>query len=276
MCRNDRKVCSLRSSFRTLAVVPILAILGSCGTYVPQQQEVWEGPDIKGDMAVDIKKHIFCELVHAIKYVNKNLQIDYGPSIPYSYGVQMQITLTVEESSALSPGLVLNQAIRDGTLGLGGNLSSTATRTDTSYSFYIVGKIASPNANKWCDTLEVSGSSLLMSDLGIAPYLLKAVKAQAELHSSTPAKADGLKLDVLSYDIKFVVVSNGNITPSWKLVSLSANAGGSPFLAAGRTRTHNLTLTFGPGDPKDPTYYAALQTHFTSQIVQSNQRRNGN
>jgi hypothetical protein len=37
-------------------------------------------------MAVDIKKHIFCELVHAIKFVNKNLRINDGPSIPESYG----------------------------------------------------------------------------------------------------------------------------------------------------------------------------------------------
>ncbi|WP_143275371.1 hypothetical protein [Bradyrhizobium canariense] len=259
---------------RALALAScLLPTLGGCGTYVPQQQEVWEGPDITGNMAVDIKKHIFCELVHAIKFVNKNLRINDGPSIPDSYGVQMQITLTVEENSALSAGLVLNQAIRDGTLGLGGNLSSTATRTDTSYSFYNVGKIAGPAKNHWCDTLEVSASSLLMSDLGIGAYLLKAVKAQAELHSSAPAKPDGLKLDVLSYDVKFVVVSNGNVTPSWKLVSLSANSGGSPFLAAGRTRTHDLILTFGPGDPNSPTYYAALQTHFTQQIVQANQRR---
>ncbi|WP_157083679.1 hypothetical protein [Bradyrhizobium manausense] len=266
-----------RSDFRRAVVsASCFLLLSGCGTYVPQQQEVWEGPDIKGNMAVDIKKHIFCELVHAIKFVNKNLRINDGPSIPDSYGVQMQITLTAEENSALAGGLVLNQAIRDGTLGLGGNLSSTATRTDTSYSFYNVGKIAGPGKNNWCDTLEVSGSSLLMSDLGIGSYLLKAVKAQAELHSSAPLKPDGLKLDVLSYDVKFVVVSSGNVTPSWKLVSLSANTGGSPFLAAGRTRTHDLILTFGPGDPSSPTYYAALQTHFTQQIVQSNNQRRGN
>jgi len=99
------------------------------------------------------------------------------------------------------------------------------------------------------------------------------VKAEAKLHSSTPKKPDGLKLDVLSYDIKFVVVSSGNVTPSWKIVSLSANSGESPFLAAGRSRTHDLTLTFGPGDPSSPTYFAALQTHFTQQIVQSNNQR---
>lgn len=252
-----------------MALVAALSLTG-CGTYVPQQQEAWEGPDLSGDMAVRIKQQIFCELVRAIKFTNDNLKIDGGkyPSVPSSYGVQMQIALTVEETSALNGGVILNQVIRDGTLGLGGTASSTATRTDTSYSFYNVGRIASKNSNKWCDNLQHTGSSLLFSDLGIAAFLIKNIRAQAELHSSEPVKSDGLKLDVLSYDVKFVVVSNGNVTPSWKLVSLSANEG-APFLAAGRTRTHNLTLTFGPGDPDSPTYWAAIQTHFTQQIVQA-------
>ncbi|UPJ53445.1 hypothetical protein IVB30_20275 [Bradyrhizobium sp. 200] len=113
---------------------------------------------------------------------------------------------------------------------------------------------------------------LLTSDLDIKEYLIGAGKAAVLLPSSLPpAKGGGsVKLDVYSYDIKFAVVSNGNINPSWKLVNLSTNTSGASLFAAGRTRTHDLTLTFGPGT--DQPTLPALQAHFTSQVVQSNQR----
>lgn len=80
-----------------------------------------------------------------------------------------------------------------------------------------------------------------------------------------------VKLGVYSYDIKFGIVSSGNVNPSWKLINLSTNASGAPLFSAGRTRTHDLTLTFGPST--DQPTLAALQAHFTSQVVQSNQRQ---
>ena len=79
------------------------------------------------------------------------------------------------------------------------------------------------------------------------------------------------KIDVYSYEIKFVIVSNGSVTPTWKLVHVSANSGALPFVSAGRTRTHDLILTFGPSAGQG--LYAAFQTHFTNQIVSSQQRR---
>ena len=220
--------------------------------------------------------------------MNKNLLVDGRGALPDRYGVQMQIGLTVEEAGALNPGLTLNHTLANATasgvtvaqtnnLGLGGTLSSTATRTDTSYSYYLVGKIAGENDNLWCDKLgKFSDSSPLEGDLGIASYLKAAVKSAVELHSSEPIHGTtGLKVDIFSYEVKFIVVSNGNVTPSWKLVTVSANTGNAPFISAGRTRTHDLVLTFGPGGASSPTL-AALQAHFTSQVVQSNQRRNGN
>jgi hypothetical protein len=273
---------------RRVAAFCIVLALAGCGTYVPHQTEFWEGPELTNDMAVNIKKHIFCETVEAIKFVNKNLTVDGHGALPPEYGVQMQIGLTVEEVSALNPGVTLNHTLPNASVagvtvgqmsnvGLGGTLSSTATRTDTSYSYYLVGKIAGDRDNLWCQKLRAShDASLLEGDLGISSYLKNAVKAAVELHSSEPIHGTtGLKVDIFSYEVKFIVVSSGNVTPSWKLVTISANTGNLPLVSGGRTRTHDLVLTFGPGGPSSPTL-AALQTHFTSQVVQSNQRRNGN
>ncbi len=47
-----------------------------------------------------------------------------------------------------------------------------------------------------------------------------------------PAAGSGLKPDTVSYEIKFIIVSSGNVTPTWKLLRVSANTAGN-FLARG-------------------------------------------
>jgi len=264
-----------------------LPLISGCGTYVPQIQEFWEGPDITSDFEFRIKENIFCETVAALRKVNRDYAYGNNVVIPNNYGVQMQITLTVEESGGgLNPGVTFNHTLANAVasgatvgqstgVGLGGTFSSTATRVDTSYSYYNVGKITRPGANPSCDQKrDTHGSSpFLSSELGIETYLAGAAKAAIILPSSAAPKNGGssVKLDVYSYEIKFIIVSDGNVTPSWKLVNISANTGNTPFASVGRSRTHDLTLTFGPGTASAPSP-TALQTHFTSQIVQSNQQ----
>lgn len=282
-------MCSRKPGLTALIIIMTPCLTG-CGTYVPQINEVWEGVDITSDMELRIKQNIFCETVRAIRNVRREITVPgYGPSIPDDYGVQMQIGLTIDEVGSFNPGATytdpLKNAIVSGatfpqsfSLAAGGSLSSTATRTDSSYSYYNVGKIVGPGANvKVCQDLNRAGSSpFLKSDLGIDGFLMQAVPGAIAFRSSEPAKGGvgkSAKLDVLTYEIKFVIVSNGNITPTWKLVNVSASNGNLPLLNAGRTRTHDLILTFGPGLDK-PTDFA-LQAHFTNQIVQSNQRQRG-
>jgi hypothetical protein len=279
-----------RERMLTVLLTMIPSCLTGCGTHVPPINEFWEGVEITSDMELRIKQNIFCETVKAVRDVRTEITVPgYGPSIPDDYGVQMQIGLTIDEVSSVNPGVTytdpLKNALVNGaniaqsfSLAAGGTLSSTATRTDTSYSYYNVGRIAGPGANvKVCKDLNRAGSSpFLKSDLGIEDFLMQAVPGAIAFHSSEPAKGGAgktAKLDVLSYEIKFVVVSNGNITPTWKLVNVTANSGNLPLLNAGRTRTHDLILTFGPGLDKPADF--AQQAHFTNQIVQSNRRRRG-
>jgi hypothetical protein len=80
------------------------------------------------------------------------------------------------------------------------------------------------------------------------------------LHSvGTPSGAGAKKPDTVTYEIKFVIVSSGNVTPTWKLVKVSANTSGT-FFSTGRTRTHDLIITIGPQGA------VSLQAHFASQI----------
>jgi hypothetical protein len=54
-------------------------------------------------------------------------------------------------------------------------------------------------------------------------------------------------------------VSNGSITPTWKLVKLSANTGSNPLFATGRTRTHDLIITMGPETEQTANAHLASQ-----------------
>jgi hypothetical protein len=77
----------------------------------------------------------------------------------------------------------------------------------------------------------------------------------------------GTTPDTLSIEIKFIIVTNGNVTPTWKLLRVSANTTGS-LLGLGRTRTHDVIITIGPNNQ------LTLNTHLASQI--GNAVSNGN
>jgi hypothetical protein len=197
----------------------------------------------------------------------------------------MQMVLTVEEVGAVNPSAAYNDVLpnvlkkgvtvpQSFALNAGGTVSSDATRSDTTYSYYNVGRLVN-GPNKICDSPpDLRGSSpLLKSDLGITDYLYAVVPGADAFPSSSPAKGGvgkTAKVDVYSYEVKFIVVTNGNINPTWKLVNLSAGTGNLPLVNAGRTRTHDLILTFGPGT--DAPALFAQQAHFTGQIVRSNEQ----
>lgn len=269
-----------------LKVIILLVSLGGCGTYVPRMQEAWEAIDVNPTMETKIKENIFCETVQALRRVHNDITINGHPAIPDDFGVQMQINMTVEEVGAINPSLgladtlpnaIVNKVTVPQSFALNGSatVSSTATRTDTSYSYYNVGRITAAGAQPFCGERDLNGSSpLLKSDLGIEAFLREAAPG-ALIFSSSTAAAGGAgksaKLDVFSYEIKFAVVTNASVNPAWKLYHLTAGTGSLPLLNVGRTRIHNLILTFGPGTNQPVDF--ALQTHFTNQIVQSNLRQ---
>jgi hypothetical protein len=265
------------------------ALISGCGSYVPQIEEVWEPVAINPTMETMIKENIFCETVQALRTLKQDTSINQQQPIPDSFGVQMTILLTIEEVGSLNPSVGSNDVLRNGlsngvsvpqsfALNAGGTLSSTATRTDTSYSYYNIGKITAKGANPFCDhPLNFQGSSpFLKSDLGIYSFLREATPAAVIFRSSSVAAGGAgktAKYDVFSYEIKFVVVTSGSINPVWKLVNLTAGGGSLPLVSAGRTRTHDLTLTFGPGTNAPLDF--ALQAHFTGQILQALGQRRG-
>ena len=108
-----------------------------------------------------------------------------------------------------------------------------------------------------------SSPFIFESNLGIEEWLLGATIVNNLLSSSGGGGGGSTKPDTISYEIKFVIVSSGNITPTWKLLKVSANTTGN-FFSTGRTRTHDLIITIGPST--GPSAQSARDTHLASQI----------
>lgn len=94
--------------------------------------------------------------------------------------------------------------------------------------------------------LDRHGSSLLFSeDLGISTWLYNAVRQQIVIPSDKFPNSQTSKVDVLSYQVKFTVITTGTANPTYKIVNLSTGNGAS-LLSANRTRMHDFLLTLGP------------------------------
>ncbi len=285
----------------------ICVFLGGCGTYVPEIAEVWDGPNGTKELEFNIKKAVFCEIRTAIASLEIVETVNGKPVayLPDDWGAQVTLSLEVDETNALNPGVTFNTLLPTATkvfssgptvatpqtrnLGFGGTVSSTSSRIDKFNMYYSVHDLRKPidTKNDICITEPPKrGSSLfLISDLGIQKWLSDALEVDRMLPSSsksssappirpplggaakpdTAAKADTTaKPDTISYEIKFVVVSSGNITPSWKLVQISANTANSSFFGVGRTRSHDLILTLGPSTGAEGDRANGL--HFSSQL----------
>jgi hypothetical protein len=222
--------------------------LAGCGTYVPEIQEI-PGDQAGGQLLVRaIARSIHCEIKDAVAYV-----VGTEPLAHWllGWGAQMQITLTIDEQSSFSPsGLYSPMSIFSLLGGVGA--SAEATRIETLNYYYTVKDLyyskACLNPKDIADSHSSAGSLLIQSDLKLRELLLDVATAQAtgdiSVTSPIPANATIAK-NGITHEITFKVITNGNITPSWKLVRATINPI-PPLFMGSRTRTHDLIITFGP------------------------------
>jgi hypothetical protein len=262
---------AVRRTFLCAVTAVCFSMLGGCGTYVPQMQEVWDGksdevPNASAGGALEfrIKQKVYCDIVAAVNLNQDNL--------PRNWGVQVSLDLQVDETGAINPGASLIKPLDAGqsfTLGLGATVSTQGTREDKYGSYWNLDRLRNYDGGT-CnqDRARMHGSSLLLeSDLGIADWLRDHLVTQTLLPSSrlTDKNDPTFKQDVLSYHVKFVVISSGSVTPTWKLVRVASGNGSLPLASAGRTRTHDLLVTFGPAF-KPGAANIALSSHQAQEI----------
>ncbi|MGY3132292.1 hypothetical protein ACVWZM_002974 [Bradyrhizobium sp. USDA 4501] len=231
-------------------------------------QEAWETSRTPvltagGYLEFKIREKIYCDIVQAVH--------DNDSLLPAKWGAQTTVDLQVDETGALNPGVSFIDPLTDGqsrSLGLGATLSSQGTREDKFGTYWNLDKLRKFSGGT-CDQDRpaLHGSSLLLeSHLGISEWLRDRLQSELALPSSQlPTDAgDTFKQDVLSYHVKFVLISSGTINPVWKLVRFSAGDG-STLASVNRTRTHDLLITFGPAF-KPGTANVALISHQAQEI----------
>jgi hypothetical protein len=255
-------------------LVPVFAslLVGACGTYVPEIQEVSNLSETGQVLSVGtsqllvqaIVDSIHCELRNAVTNV-----IDEDKSVAKlnpggrrsaawldKWVAQIGLTLTVEEKTSLNPAVLwspLSPITSVFTLAGGGTLSSDATRIDKLGYLYTVRELYAlgecPKDRIVQNSKAPTGSLLIQSDLKLREWLFDQVFNVATGEYSVPtAITTPLKQNVLSHEVKFEVVTTGTLTPAWKLTRVTFNQTGTLFSAT-RDRTHDLVITFGPIDP---------------------------
>jgi hypothetical protein len=279
------------ANYKFVPAICAFSILGGCGTYVPGIQEPGES-SAQGELQVqELVKHIHCEVERAVKYVydfdNKYAATNGVRLSKFldTWGAQITLNLTIEESSALAPGVSFKTPILPANvsfpgkgnvatfpqsygLGLGGTISSDATRIDKLSTYYTVKELLKEPT--FCEPGDPSSYLLLNGDLKVKEWLVDTVFLQGTEAANFAGKeiSDQYKQSVISHEVKFIVVSNGNITPSWNLVRVSANPSGS-FFSAGRTRTHDLTVTFGPNESSTVATQPSPKSKKQTQVANS-------
>jgi hypothetical protein len=154
-------------------VLAVSVLFAGCGLTVPQIGEIWD--DESGAPArtleKEIKEKIYCELENAVYYVNNVLPhvkivytdpktgkeiVQYKRLLPYACGATLTLTLTVEELSALNPGVTFNTPIIPATTSFPGKLS--ITNNTQSYNLGLGGTLSLPAScgRQW--TMEKRGN----------------------------------------------------------------------------------------------------------------------
>ncbi len=143
--------------------------------------------------------------------------------------------------------------------GLGGQLSSENIHYHK-YNFYYAAKdLSEPQIGSTCDpnfdlgAKSTSSPFVDGSNLGIREWLTTSVRVidfhrssrTAEDGEGPPLAVSGTASDSSQYDNKFIIITDGSISPSWNLVRIGTPT--TPLFDAQRTRTHELILTLAPG-----------------------------
>jgi hypothetical protein len=240
-------------------VISIALTLGGCGTYVPEIQEI-PGNQADSELLVNaIVGSIRCELKDAVAYIiNYDAELASDPQHPQprqadwllSWGAQLQISLTEDEQSTLSPS-GLWSPMKIFFLALGGTLSSEATRINTVNYYNTISDIY--GKGDYCPQSDIAerskphpmGSLLIQSDLKLKEWLTDVVLARGTHGIDFSPSSTPFAKNAITHQVTFKVLTSGNITPMWKLVDATINPSGTLF-AASRTRTHDLLITLGP------------------------------
>ncbi len=241
---------------KTAGVLGMLLSLSGCGTQVPRLTEFWGDADSSHLAIIAVVNQLQCELKNAVHSLDDNLS-----RVISSWLVQANLTLTVDERTELNPGLTLTTPFAPSitrfssgnvtvnpnfSFGLGAALSAQTTRILKLNFLYRISEVMSlerarDESVSVCAERIPSGYLLTQSDLRIGEAL------RAGLASTAATALGTIPPAAIVHQVTFQIRTSGGLTPSWRLVRVSANTSATTQLfGAARNRTQDVTFTFGP------------------------------
>lgn len=260
----------VRIAIPCLAVVST-AMMTACGTYVPSKDLMQAdtrildtskadfGQSSEGRLEADLVGNIRCEIANGI-YLASIMKHDQKYNVPYlsaSWGTQITLKLTWDETSGLAPGVSFIHpmaSMQSTSIGIGASATAHATRVETVTFLYensdllqgVNDYLGNPEntAKALPDCSVRETGTMIHSDLKIADFVVdKATVASTGIAStddpSTPP------FSVFQEDLTFVGSFSGNVTPTWKLTRFTSNTTGN-LLSGSRTTTGDVLITLGP------------------------------
>jgi hypothetical protein len=257
-------------------------LLGGCGLYVPLKSEFKsEAPDTpnptysqQGAYENLIVSHIACEIAIGLAQAQTF-------ELPWlsEWGTSVTLTITAEDQGGISPGVVLIDPLRNVvktfpaaeggnvtspqsfSVGFGASAAATATRTETIQFTYLNSDLLTLAHNYPSCSFFRTGT-MIDGDLEIRQFIFdKAMIAKYGNASLFDQRSVGFKklptkkkplhpwqwpvFNTFTEEIEFLAAYGGNVTPTWKLATITANSSSS-LLAAERTYTNDLIITIGP------------------------------
>lgn len=278
---------------KILASIFGASLVGGCGTYVPDVLEFWAGENDLGFKVNAIASQVQCELGQAMRSLiaddirqSKELRIPRRAAWLESWGAQVTLTFTIDEKSLFNPGATLKQPLQNAittfptggnvtspqsySLGMSGVFSTGANRMSKVSMFFVLKNFLNGGrTDRTCLPNRVNGDIFVQSDLKLKEWLYAAALPGFTGIVAFPEKPPAK--DVIQHQIKYQIVSNGGLTPTWTLVNISAASSSTslPLFGANRDRTQDLLITLGPTiTPTGPVILApvAANSHLASEI----------
>lgn len=249
---------ALKTILHLAPSLALTAALAGCGTAVPSIQEPPSQSVDSVQLVSAITQSTVCELHDAVSAViqeDKQLSIrNNNPRVAQwfedKWGVQVGLTITVQEKSTLNPSVAhVTPVPATHFWNVGGSLlgSTTATRVGVINYFYTIKELY--NKKDCSDDFRKElpgGSFLIRSDLKTKEWLRAQLTTAALGIIKVPIAGNTpLGQNALSHEVKFQVVTSADISPKLTLVNTTFN-GSAPLFAGSRDRTHSMLATFGP------------------------------
>ncbi|MGO8049825.1 hypothetical protein [Rhizobium leguminosarum] len=271
----------MRKYFTAVLLIGLFP-LGSCGTSIPDMQDIGQS---RGDgvlSEIELVQLIRCELhvgvTKAIEQYGTKSKAKFPNPVDWlaTWQAKVSLKVTVDDKSSFSPGVSYTEPMKNAvshynvtygqnfSLSAGLQASSQTTRVETvayTVPFKDFSDVTLPPGGDCRNQIE---NKVVLSDLKIDDFIL--AKAQMAAQPDVVSNKPGSPYSAFNDQLSFIVTYSGNITPVWNLMRITANAD-SPLYYATRTRTHDLTITLGA--PDDSEAVAVHNAELIGQAVAS-------